>query len=710
MDKLVYSIESPRSLGALSHESPEERVQLEAAVAHWYKVCEEQKWPHAYNWFMNYAFLSGNHYPGFIYANNGISLDTAGSAHSNVNSGIKVPKCATPLLKRPFEVNVSLLTELKPYPRVNPKSSSPEDEDAAKLSEVVHELLWERPLRMPDRMSQMAQELCLCGTAALEIFYGETESPEQVPEFKTEETEDEIFGGTRKREVATGKTTTEMRKDIQSKVYNAFQLNVDPSATNDPDSMSWIMRTTFEDINWVKERFNRDEEGFYPENLDKVGPGIESGNTAMWYFSRIKDIIDNPQELRSFMSDRANQANNAPAPHMTTLTVVDVKPTVHFPEGRTIITAGGTLVYCGPARAWNARYAWRWHPYSISRFWTLPGRFWGAPLLSDLVPIQRRINAIDSLVQINREYMAIGQWLIPNTAKIPDGMMGGMPGQQIHYRTSPQGAKPEPVFGKPLPQELLMERALLVNTIDQISGTNKILEGENPSGVRSGLQLDFLKKETLKSKSNMLQGFERFLENVSQNILIEVSLNISEEDSELTSRIQASAREYSTMAIKGFTGMDLRDNIHVKIDLTNELMRSPEAKADRALQYMQYAGPNMTPLERAAVAKATGIEEFDQKISPHALKARRMISRISQGMLEAAQLVMPGIDDEGVFADAFRNELLSDRFIDYPKEVKATLFQTFQLYNTILQNKIQAAQAQQMEMQGGAPPAGPPEG
>lgn len=690
----LYPRESSLSITVLPHETEEDRQALEEACNYWLKAQEEAKRPRAIQWFTNAAFLVGQHYNNWFW--NGSTLDSATSpTMRNPNrASAHIPKTADNRLIRPFETNVSILTQDNPIPRVIPNSERPEDDDAAKLSEIVHNLLWESPLGMPEKLRQVAALICMTGTAAVEVSYEESDIPKLADETKTEKDTDPITGEELERVVPTGKKVPVFGSDIKAKVFNAFQLSPDPAATADPDTLNWIARTTFEDRGWVYETFNRDEAGYYPENLENMG-GDGKTDYVLYWWSRVNDLLDSPNSgmMQTYgLTNSKNASNGACGPNQVAFTVIDCKPNKHNPSGRTLVLAGGKLIYCGPARAWSEKYSWRWHPYAISRFWTVPGRFWGIPLLSELVPLQRRINAIDSLIQINREFLTFGSWLIPIQSRIKDGYISHIPGQQIEYRSTPGAAKPERIDNPPLPAELINERATLIDAIERLAGTNNVLEGASTSGIRAGVMLDFLKRESLASKDAVLQAFSEFLQGISQNILIEVNLNMIEPNSELTRRVKAAARDFSNLSIDTFTAADLRDNVEVKIDIRSGLMSTPEARAERAATYMQTVGPNMTPQERTLVAKAMGIDVYDKQNSPQVTRARRMVSRIASGMLEAA-LPLP-VDDPNIFAEVLRTEILADKFQDYSNEIKSKILDLFEHYKG-LSEQMAMAQAQQ---------------
>src|SRR5574338_1491695 len=647
--KECYPRESYLSICMWPSDTPEEREELASVVCHWAKAIETQQWPRALQYFQNYAFLVGQPYIQFQF--DGSSVTTALPRGALRHAMLHIPKVVCNYIIRPFEANVSMFTEVKPFPQVSPRSDSPEDEDASKLSEVVLQVLWEDPLRMPEKLRLLAGMVLLTGTAAAEVTYSEGDSPLIKPKKETKVVDDEILGQIEVEEEVDEDDVTFL-KEFNVNLYNAFQILPDPAATSDPDSLTWIMTCTYQDKGWVREHFNRDEEGFFPENLDKMTGGDTT--SPLYWCERIKDLVDSPNETFAGLVGSATSGTGVSSTDVI-MRVVDCKPNRCYPQGRTLIVAGGQLVYAGPSRAWSEKYPKRWTTLTMFRYWTMPDRFWGIPLLTELIPLQRRVNAIDSLVQLDRQQLALGGWLLPNTARIPDGFIGSVPGQNVPYHVSHTGAKPERIPNEPLPQQLLIERETMVAAIQEISGMNQIMMGNTPANVRSGAMLDFLKRQALQSKSAIFQNFEEGLERLAQNILIEVATNLEEEDSDLTQRIQVAAREHSGLAIQAFTGADLRDNTVVELDISSKMMTSPEAKQETAQSILQYYGQNVTPIQFNRIAAAMGIEEFAREENLHVTRARRMISLIKAGHLEAG-LTIPGVDNPAIFAEVFRAE------------------------------------------------------
>jgi len=710
-EKDMFPRQSAYAIATHPSESEQDRDELTGVLT---DVCNQNniaQWPRALQYFQNSAFVLGQHF--LLWNFNGQTLSTTTPRSGLHNSDVHVPKTVDNQLVRPFEATISMLSSTKPIPRITPRSDDPIDEDAASLAEVALDTVWEDPLRMQFKVRQLSAELALTGTAAVEVVLEDTGSYSiPMPKRQEIEVEDEILGKILKEVEVEGEEEMRSYSQIRATVYNAFQIIPDPHATADPDTMNFIGIQVYVDKGWVQLAYDKDEPGYYRENLEKIS-SADGVNSPLYWNERIRDLIDCPNEVGTSMIGRTSSlATGGASSQDIVLRIFDVKPNSIYPKGRTIVFAGGQLIYCSPkevgSRAWNAKYPERWTPLVIFRYWTLPGRFWGLPLMTPLVPLQRRINAIDSLVQLNRQFMTLGQWLLPNTARVPDGFITGIPGQHIPYKVSGSGAKPERVPNSPLPAELLVERDLLASAIQKISGINEIMQGNQPNpNVRSGAMLDFLKSQALQSKTAIFQGFEEGLQEVAKNILIEISIGLTDMDHPLSKRITMAARNHAAMAIQHFQGADLRDNTMVRFDIASAILKSPEAKEQKAQEFLQYAGSLgiLGPQEIRRVASIMGLEELMAGQNLHIQKVRRMVSLIKQGYVQAVGLVLEGVEDPGIAAEVIRSELLRPSFMNLGAEIQGALMDLFETYQRMQSERV--AQMAEIQMAvGGAPPPG----
>jgi hypothetical protein len=709
--RLLYPQGSYLSPTVYPHEDEADRLALEASLNHWVNECEAAKWPIALRLFTNIAFLMGNHYPAFTWnmGSNELFYSTTNTAVT-MPTGVEhsIPKTVDNKMIRPYQLLISLLTEIKPEPRVTPASRSPEDEDTAEIAQIIHDLKWER-MKMAAKLRQTGSYLGTMGTSIAEVTIGETAAPTRDPVYELVDKKNPLTGEEQAEPQEAGDQFA-FQKDVRANIWTPFHFQPDPGATEDGDSMEWCYRHHFADIGWIKESFAVDEPGFLLTEDDTLGEDAGVRFPIYWY-ERIKDMIEHPEGWTQF-SGRIGQVGSGFAPNQTLLRVWDCKPNAHYPRGRTLIQAGEKLIYAGDARAWSAEYPQRWHKYAVCRYVTVSGRFWGLAMISTLIANQKTINAIDSLEQLARELGTIGQWLRPRQANVQDGVLGGIPATVIDYTATPSGGKPEKVRHDPLPGEYFVKREQCEKSIELLGGTESFLAANAPSALRSGPVMDMMQKRERQYRSPTLQDFSEYLETIGTNILLETALGMDDQaQPEFIEQIRQAARDRSShVAVVTFSRANLLANVNVKMDIASELLRSPEAKQQKAIEAAQYAGQLLSRTDMVKLFSIMGLDEFGLQDSSDYKRAKRMVSVVTSGSVGAME-PWPGIDDPEVFQQLLKQEIQSDRMITYPPEVQQELGRLHQMYSALVQQQ-QLAQMQQMMLmqQAGQKPQGPQAG
>jgi hypothetical protein len=716
MRKGEWDTESYLGITRIPTDSDEGVACVEAWAAFWIQQLELQKWPRALSWYENYHFLRGNHYPHTTFAP--LATATSGTVFTDSDPAFfdggmdafdeYVPKVVDNLLLEPNEKNLAILTKDQLEPSIRPNSDDAFDEFAARFGEKVFEAYFEELGGHELRMELAGLNICV-GTNAFETYYGPTSQVIAVP--KLGPGENELTGEMMENFRPTDEIEYVHRDDLQVAVWSGFHLDPDPCAKLHPATHTWFHRCSYEDIDEIRETFDVDAEGFFPENLEALTTTAGPESPLYWY-EQMQHVLDAPG-IMSFDGRRttgSSQYGNTASPNQTMLHVFDCRPGRHFHSGRTLIFAGTSLIYAGPARAWSENHPERWHGYSFSRYFTRPGSWWGMPLLSALVPLQKRVNAIDMIIRINREHIALGSYLIPRTARVKKGDISGLPGQHIWYTPSIANAKPEPLKHDALPPELVVERDMLERRIRDLGGTKDHLQGKAPSGIRATGMLEFLDRKDLEGKLPMVSSWDNTLQSLGKNMLIEVDLHIDDMSSELYQRVRQALRQDGEIAIDAFQQASLRDNVNISFGIQSALMRRPEAERESAVNYAQFVGSteHLSPHERSVIARKLQMDEIDQERSPSYRRIRTMISLILAGITDAA-IPLPGVDDPAICADVCRVTILEPSFNERAEEVQNTVWMLLKFYQTELQKQAEQqllAQARQVAIMSQAENAG----
>jgi len=656
----------------------------------------------------------GRHYIDDIIATR-ISSDSSGNLSITEGMKRRVPQPTNDILGRYIETNISVMTENRPMPRITPKSESLEDRQEAEMAELVIEYLWEE-LDLPESHRELARLLLYTGIGFLETYYDPFERRHMLtPDTETEE-ETIISSGMKvpvPREIAKLNpdgsvvfTDAASYGDIVSRVVSGFEMYLpDDRHWNRGDLPSgWIMKETYMPIESVKEmylnpdlNFVNKRKGYFRENIEKVTK-TETQNYALWWWQRLGQISEGPKGA-SYIGTPNDTEDYTP------VRIYDRKPNSDWPKGRTIITAGNELIYDSPksigARVYDKRWPHRWHPYIRYRHESQIGSVYGRSMVSKMLPYLKRIDSIDATLIMYRRTVPIATWIMPVGSQPVEGLHSGDPGSLVRYdpnRTNRN--EPKVVYPPPYPTAILQEREMALRHLEDVAGTEQILRGERPTGTTSGSMLAVLRNQALAAKSPTLQSFDESMQQQASALLQETKKHIKD-DERYRRRISILARERaSTFSVEKFSGTHISDNVNVKIDTVSQAMFAKEAKAQRAIEVMQYA-PGLIQLPTALQAKLLEDLGWPDQLMPQGsdvARARMLIQFTKDGRFDLA-IPMPE-DDPYVIHTMLAEQVKSEGALNWSAEVLQHFFMLMDHYQMQIQ-QIEAERMQMVQMMGG---------
>jgi hypothetical protein len=670
-----------------------------------------QLWVRAIGWVENFLFSLGSQYIDNIMVSR-LARDSSTDQQSIVQEAAdNIPKPVNDLLGRYIETNIALLTENKPIPRVDSKSGRAEDEDAAQLSELTLEYMWEA-LDLPEKHREIARIILHCGVAWMEIIYDET-CPRRmtVPDTEMSETSTMTTEDGRQLQLPVPRETelhdergrpiyTDKLEygDITAKIISPFEMHLPPVHWWNGEDMGWVLREYYTDLDTLEDKYKasglslKKADGWHLERLKKA-QSVNVRNTTVWWWERMSDMVEGSGPSLYVGTPDTWEG-------YTTVRIFDRKPNATWPRGRTVITAGDQVIYDSPkkvgARAYDPRWPSRWHPYIRYRWEAQPGSINGRSLISKLLPKLKRINAIDTTMIMWRRTVPMSAWVIPKGASPIEDQWLGRPGQIWEYdprRTA--GAAPEPIYPPPYPAAAEQERQQQISEMEAIAGTEEILRGQRPTGVNSAAMIDILRKQALAGRSSILQEWDEALQKEGSIILQEVIKHIRNDD-RYAERLRILARDKaSTLAIRSFSGADLTDNVIVKIDTASMALSSKEAKQAKAIELIQYSAglEALPPALRAKILEEMGYEDAMIPQGADVGRGKRIMAWIRQ---EAYEMIVPiPEDDPFILYGMFVEEMKSDGFHNLNEEQQMVLLALVDLYK----RQVEIRQAAMMEMQ-----------
>jgi hypothetical protein len=164
-----------------------------------------------------------------------------------------------------------------------------------------------------------------------------------------------------------------------------------------------------------------------------------------------------------------------------------------------MIYSGGTMLAWGPNPTWGEK------PYTFFLWELDPASCYPKGAAIDLTPLQKRLNRLDSLIELAMMCNAAGKWLWPRTQT--GDKPSGSPNEVIPYDVLGEGKnKPEYVSPKPVDESAWTLRQGIIGDFQQIGNTLSVQQGQAPGGARAFRAIAYLG-----AKAEESQGTQRML-------------------------------------------------------------------------------------------------------------------------------------------------------------------------------------------------------
>jgi len=363
-------------------------------------------------------------------------------------------------------------------------------------------------------------------------------------------------------------------------------------------------------------------------------------------------------------------------------------PSKVFPKGCLQIGSRTEILYKGELDSCDGEL-----PYTHILYRKIPELFWGLGPIGDILPQQKRINAIDSNIVMNRKQMVNPQWLVPASS----GMTRTSGQSGLINQWDPQttmGFKPERLPGVPLPQQVLEERGATVADMRHVDGLQEITTGNLPvgsSGLETGAAVEFLYEQAYKRFRASLDNWREGLAHHWKRNLMVIAKYWSEE------RLVRVLGENSELEAFFYRGADFygAQDMSVRISLGGQTSKVAYKQTIMNAAREGLLGDLRNPEIRGKVLEAMEIEGFDSEYVKDAKKARRAIKAIREG--EQPPQILPQIDNHAIQFSIARDFILTSDFEKESTEVQQGILQWAGQHQQIMQQMQQqtmmAAQA-----------------
>jgi len=494
-------------------------------------------------------------------------------------------------------------------------------------------------------------------------------------------------------------------------IIDPFRMKMSP-CMNMKD-MRWIQEKSIQPLEWVKANFKSNAEGYYPENAQAV---------------KKRDKL--PRELKlscefqvatsSYHSSMSKSVNRAdPDEEFEEASVILRKlyicPTSKRPKGRLLMYTCDQILYDGdpdlPASI-NKNKVTRWHTYSIFRYGMHPIRYEGVPYIEDQIPLNIKINALDSMIL---------EWLdktaLPERVEYANVGMNDDDGTDGNIKLDgrpdlPNGGAPFYLQRPQLSSEVYKMREFYVAEIEKIGNVTEVIQGLRPAGVDTYRGLQLLRDAAQSSESELYNRWYDFIRESAQLKLALIQECLLSDNEDLTSMMDTIRKNENMClaSVKSFSGEDLRNNLNIVIEEIDYEMQSKAAELDRLRGAID--GKLITPedlgdpIVKHSLIQKMGLGTMTLNSFADIEKTQRMIQYIKRGDFQRVQGMLKHFDNLKIQQRIISTWVKGAEYEELDQQIQQ--FTESVVLKTI-EDKLREAQAAQAAQAAQGPPH-PPRG
>jgi len=436
-------------------------------------------------------------------------------------------------------------------------------------------------------------------------------------------------------------------------------LNFFPGPARKMEDVRTVIEIDPWDIEKVRDIFGSKAGKCVAEDLDYENWGGANANTLSTYFS------DQLEKQR----------------HRVIMKFFRTVGDRRWPKGMFKIVANGVLLHSGPLDSTDPNDL----GYSMIKYRELPGQFWGGSLFTPLIPIQKRINSIDSHVIQNRKQMVSNQWLVPDGSGVTK--TSGRQGLVVRWspRTS-MGYKPERLPGVPVPAQVINEREASIVALEDVGGDKEVLGGDIPPGPETGAAIEALQEQALRRFLPMVKLWRAGLAEHEHRKLKLCDKHWAE------SRLVKCIGKNKMLEAFYYSRADLFGTKDMTIKVSIGMAHGQAAKRQTLMQAAAQGmlGDITRPKIRGRLLEKLEIEGFEFEYQLDADKARRDLEKLKAGKT----LPEPNpLEEPGIFFSVLREFVLTSEFEALPAANQQAIMQRALMYQQMQMQRQQEAMA-----------------
>lgn len=498
-----------------------------------------------------------------------------------------------------------------------------------------------------------------------------------------------------------GEKAEDIKADQKNEVHEiyleALRSLVNYNYMHDQMSESCTVTETWADWDQLPENLQEElEEAVESQDLE-LGDGVEppaQGDGLNYNPDEQNSRAMDGRDGGAFAGDAAGEEDSADEP--------DEDDVLEAPDGELdpleqlhqwgifIIEAGGKVL------DWGINNLEGKKPFTFWLWEVDPANVYPKGLGVDLVPLQKRLNRLDSLMELGIMSNAAGKWLVPDTQT--KTRVNGSPSDVIEYDPIGDGKiKPEFVQPSPFHAACFALRTAILSDFQTIGMTQGIQQGENPEGVTAFRGLAYLG-----AKADEQIGTQRFLWETAAGLRYEKTLILAKRNWTDERKVKVAGFN-GRYGMESLWGKDLDGQYIVEIQPDSSRPMTLTDK-EQMIQMLLEGGmiDPADPAIRERILDMANMDGLNLVSEVQYRKAERDLEIVKQGQMPALN---PYIDLQIHFT-LFSNYTLTEDFEALDPQQQQSVLLATEMINEQLQAQqaAQAAAAMQMAAVTGAQP------
>lgn len=523
---LLLCLKGGETLAKIITDNPEQLNEEEIVSFIEDKLKEAENQPLEQQWAVNIAYLTGKQWVAYDKNARKIVEKPKESWEERVTINRIRPAIRTELAK---------ITKSKPQFNVIAASSEDDDIDAAKMGTQAVDFVW-RNANMDEKRFKAALWQITTGTGIIKTYWNDKIGDEvqlntldEQGNFALDEQGQEI-------------TQPNQLGDIDSSVVSPFDFKFDPSA-NEFDEAKWCCESKLRTTDYVLDNYD-------------VEVSSEGSLASTNLFNGLLANIN------------GNNADYKPVKVKNSVVVKEYweMPSKNHPKGRHITIANGKMLQFEDNPYDRL-------PYFVFVHNLIPGRVWGSSNIEDLIPIQKEYNRTRTQRRLNQTRTGNQRLLTEANSLITEPT--NEPGEIVEYRMGKQPPQWETPPAEP--GHIQAELELQLRDFEDVSGIHEVSNGTAPTGMKSGIALNFLAEQDETKLGPIVHNIESTFEKWAQFVLVLMQANYIE------TRLIKIVGKNNQIEVKEFQGSDLKGNTDVKVIAGSAMPKSTAARQDFVL-------------------------------------------------------------------------------------------------------------------------------